>query len=324
MEFYEIMIEPLSAFGTPLKGDTLFGQFCWQAFYKADLLKSTFEEVIAKYPNKPFAVFSSAFPVLLSESEKTYLLKQPDVPILKGLTEDRKTFRKRAKESRKKKWISVNEDLKIDFKNMRESHDKKKDKENDEWVKTVERTHNSINRMTGTTGKDSFAPYITTATYYAPETTMVVFVVIDEDQTDIERVCQGLTRIGKQGFGRDASTGMGRFKIVEKNRRPDYDKTDVTAIYTLAPSVPGNETFSKEYFKCFVRFGKHGDQLALARNPFKKPVMMADEGAIYELGQDKSVLDKPYIGKAVTNVSNEKNTVVQGYAPYLPVKNWIQ
>ena len=30
MKLYAIVIETHSGFGTPLKGDTLFGQFCWE------------------------------------------------------------------------------------------------------------------------------------------------------------------------------------------------------------------------------------------------------------------------------------------------------
>ena len=47
---------------------------------------------------------------------------------------------------------------------------------------------------------------------------------------------------------------------------------------------------------------------------------MADEGAVF-IPNDKGVFDKPYIGRAVTGVSKaEPSSVVQGYAPYLPLK----
>jgi hypothetical protein len=46
---------------------------------------------------------------------------------------------------------------------------------------------------------------------------------------------------------------------------------------------------------------------------------MADEGAVFYPASDM-VPDKPYIGTAVTGLSQvEKNTVGQGYGLYLPL-----
>ena len=62
------------------------------------------------------------------------------------------------------------------------------------------------------------------------------------------------------------------------------------------------------------------DSLANARNPFKNPVIMADEGAVF-IPKDKTVLKEPYIGRSISDVSKaDQNTVVQGYAPYLLMK----
>ena len=57
MKLYEIIIKPESGFGTPLKGDTIFGHFCWQAVYNPDLLNGGFDKRIACYGQRPFAVF---------------------------------------------------------------------------------------------------------------------------------------------------------------------------------------------------------------------------------------------------------------------------
>ena len=47
---------------------------------------------------------------------------------------------------------------------------------------------------------------------------------------------------------------------------------------------------------------------------------MTDEGAVF-IPRSKDIFDKPYIGKAITGVSKAcKNTVVQGYSPYIPMK----
>jgi CRISPR-associated protein Csm4 len=74
------------------------------------------------------------------------------------------------------------------------------------------------------------------------------------------------------------------------------------------------------YFAPFTRFGRHGDVLAKSSNPFKNPVIMADEGAIFMPADLDRTMNKPYIGTAVTNISKaEPNAVTQGYSLYIPV-----
>ena len=49
MKLYDVTIHPLSAFGTPLKGDTLFGQFCWQVAYDPGLVDGGLEKNLDRY-----------------------------------------------------------------------------------------------------------------------------------------------------------------------------------------------------------------------------------------------------------------------------------
>jgi len=171
--------------------------------------------------------------------------------------------------------------------------------------------------MTGTTGEGQFTPYSKENTYYIPGTILAIFGLVDEDATDIERTVKGLERIGSWGFGRDASIGMGRFAVVGKEEL--VLNTDSPAFYSLAPSVPDMELIEKVYLNTFTRFGKHGDNLACSKNPFKNPVIMADEASVF-IPKDKR-LEKPYMGSAVSGVSKAMpETVVQGYTPYLPIK----
>ena len=181
--------------------------------------------------------------------------------------------------------------------------------------------HNTINRLTGTTGEGGFAPFAVEQNVFYPETELALFVGIDEDLIKIEQVLEGLERIGLVGFGKDASTGLGRFDMGEE---AEVDLSSLgsgspNACYTLAPSVPEKELFSEMFFSPFTRFGRHGDVLAKSGKPFKNPVIMADEGAVL-MPNNNDVFKKPYIGRAVRNVSKaEPNTVVQGYSLYIPV-----
>ncbi len=329
MKFYEITIRPLSAFGTSLKGDTIFGHFCWQAAYESSLVDGGIEKALAQYGEKPFAVFSSAYPKFEREAAR-YLLKRPDLPLswlFPASEESREQHYENMKKRKKEKWMLLDSTLKIEINNIRFLSDKDLLNESkriagqapgEHLLAEFLRPHNTINRLTGTTGTGEFAPYSILSHYYLPETELALFVLVDEEMTTIDAIIHGLDRIGQFGFGKDASTGMGRFRIMDKNELALPDGKGANAFYTLSPCVP--EHFEQIYFTPFIRFGKHGDRLAGGGNPFKNPVIMADEGAVILPGKGTS-FDKPYVGRAVRNVSKvQPEAVVQGYTPYLPVK----
>jgi CRISPR-associated protein Csm4 len=90
------------------------------------------------------------------------------------------------------------------------------------------------------------------------------------------------------------------------------------ACFTLSPSVPEANLYHQQYFVPFTRFGRHGDRLARSKNPFKVPVVMADEGAVFVPCEQK-VFSRPYLGRAIHDVSLVQfNAVAQGYSIYLP------
>lgn len=339
MKIYGITIQPLSPFGTPLKGDTLFGHFCWQAAEDADLLKGGLDKWIDCYDSDPFAVFSSACPVLMRNAETVYAVNRPS-----GLQPDdeakldRREKVKRNKLAKKQKWLLLNQDLKInmDADNLQSDTDlfnlflKNLDavdakqlrllaKKEQKLCVPVTRAHNSINRLTMTTGSGEFAPFSHDNFQFLPGLQLMIFVAVNEEAMDAQSLQTGFERIGSWGYGRDASTGLGRFSVVsvEEQSWPQADN-DTTACYTLAPSVPQKETFVKRNATPFTRFGRHGSTLASSTNPFKNPVIMADEGAVlYPVA--RGIFAKPYIGTAVKNVSAvAPQTVVQGYSLYLP------
>jgi CRISPR-associated protein Csm4 len=326
VKLHEIVLKPLSAFGTPMKGDTFFGHFCWQALHQPDILKGGFDDHIAAYRDRPFVVFSSAC-LKISNGERGYFLKRPEMPFacFTSADEDRKTRIIAAKDQKNKKWMFVGEELRIDPSRIQFITDNELSRrlgvEAEEVALIFSQPHNSINRMTGKTGEGSmFAPYEKENIYYPPGCELSVFVLVDENATDIEKVTSAVENIGKWGFGRDASSGKGRFKVSSVHSLSFPDTVDANACYSLAPALPRAGDFEKMYFRPFVRFGKHGDRLAVSKNPFKNPVILADEGGAF-FPADRTKFEKPYIGSAITGLSKvQPQTVFQGYAPYLPMK----
>ncbi len=340
MKVYEFTLRPLSAFGTPLKGDTIFGQFCWQVANDHSLASGPLPELLADYSTNPFLVFSSAFPVFTEGGRRTYALRIPSLPIewLFEVSDDRVRIMER-KELKKKRWMLLSMDDGLDVLSGRDdmflsdgellerirscmsTHLRSRPVDTG-LVVSLKRSHNTINRLTGTTGTGTFAPFTLEDHVYMPGTELVVFAGIDESRIDVAGVRMYLQRIGLLGFGRDASTGRGRFEVLD-TREVWLDRMGSTspgACYTLSPCVPGTDEFRDIFFTPFTRFGRHGDVLARSSNPFKSPVIMADEGAVMVPSSD-GVFSRPYVGRAVKGISKvEGGTVSQGYSLYIPVR----
>ncbi len=248
---------------------------------------------------------------------------------------DRKAFMKQRKANAGRKWLLIPENLRISLnaENYRSDkdivatafgemspetkHALRSGGKNHFCMEHVQ-PHNTINRLTMTTGEVPFVPFSLSSFYYYPETKLALFVLIDEEATDIIRVRTALERIGQFGFGRDASAGMGRFTLEDDNLKEVSAATGDNACYTLAPVIPEEGIYRHSFFTPFTRYGRHGDVLATSPHPFKNPVIMADEGAVF-IPVHKEALKKPYWGKPACNVSKTiPQAVVQGYAPCLP------
>ncbi len=157
--------------------------------------------------------------------------------------------------------------------------------------------------------------------FYRPGIQLVIFAWIDPQALSLGQLREALSRIGQFGYGRDASTGCGRFGVeaIRQLEPPSADRAN--ACYALSPVLPESGTFRKVYHRPFVRFGRHGDALARSRNPYKNPVLMADEGAVL-VPKAKSAFGKPYLGRPVTSDLSlaMPQTVLQGYSLYLPFR----
>ena len=343
MKTYEITIKPLSGFGTPLKGDTIFGHICWQTAYDDKLFSRPIETLLADYSTNPFLVISSAYPIAYEGTASVYMLRRPDLPLdnlfdFSGM--EKKSIIDKRKKLKAKKWMPLRESQSLEsFKDIKYLNEKElfeifsgsltADLQKDAWNKGVKsfiadysQPHNAINRLTGTTGEGGFAPFAVDQKIYFPQTELSIFVGIG-DRITVKQVEDALIRIGEIGFGKDASTGLGKYEVcdVDEIDLKSFGSSEPNACYTLSPCVPEKNVFLRSFFSPFTRFGRHGDILAKSKNPFKNPVIMADEGAIL-IPKEKDVFTKPYIGTAVTNISlaAEHKAVMQGYSLYIPVR----
>ncbi|TAN45547.1 MAG: hypothetical protein EPN22_02260 [Nitrospirae bacterium] len=332
MKTYSLTIKPLSGFGTPLKGDTLFGHICWQAAYDEALFGKSIDALLSDYALNPFMVVSSAYP----KFGDLYALRRPHLPFHMLFAEAGQTLNEKMrnrKELKKKEWILVSAEQRFEttrsaaykdsqeLLNMAAGHKKQRQNSRKTILADFAQPHNTINRMTGTTGEDRFAPFSVDQTVFTPDLELVVFVGLRED-IKIKDAEKALRQIGETGFGKDASTGLGRFAVggCEEIDLNSLGSSNPTGCYTLAPCLPQKDKFYNTYFSPFTRFGRHGDVMAKSGKPFKNPVIMADEGSVF-MPLSSELFNRKYIGTAISGVSKaQPETVVQGYSLFIPVR----
>jgi len=297
-----------TSLGTPLAGDTLFGQLCWalrEAKGDAELTRR-----LEGYAHgRPWAVVSDGFPA--------GHLPKPTLPLHFEPQAD-PTARKAAKA---KRWIPVLHAGAPLSALLGSAVDDA----------TAYRAaphagmqpHNTLNRLTGSTGEGAFAPYSMPQTFFAPGQHIDVYLVLDEERFQVDDAKHLLSAIGASGFGRDASIGLGKFAVAQIERTTFITPGNANASWTLGPCVPEPTAFdaARSYWRAVTRFGRHGNAHALAGNPFKTPVLMATTGAIFTPAGAFS--PRAFIGQGLGGNGSlskaEPATVHQGYAPVLPI-----
>jgi CRISPR-associated protein Csm4 len=342
MKIYELIIVPRSPFGTPLKGDTIFGQYCCQLAEDPTLLNGDFQQCIDEYSAKPFAIFTTAWPRFSVNGEKLTAVRRPNLPARRdGSTPfNRREKLESRKRNKKSDWLLLGENLTVslDASRFRSGPElfalwesslpvqvRKRYFRLPEECKTVVfhsfQQHNSINRLTGTTDRGEFAPFTHENHVYLPDMELVVWVAADSVVVSPDNLKLAMQRMGNFGFGRDASAGLGRFQVksLVEIDWPEMENGHQLCL-TLGPCVPDMQKFARCYCTPFTRYGRHGGSHAVSSIPFKKPVVMADEGAIMIPGEPQKV-DGCYLGTGVSGISfAEKNTVMQGYSLFLPCR----
>ncbi len=328
MQYLLLVIKPRSAFATPLKGDTLFGQLCWAL--RDRLGESNLRKLLQGYTEgRPFAVVSDALP------ERCW--PRPVVPpALFGDIDP--TQRKATKE---REWLPQNEfDRPIGEWPRRMVEDPRHTgdvADSAESVRTTRRPlikhetrfRNSIDRRSGTTGDEGFAPYGVEQFRYREGTRLACHIVYDADRIDTDAIREAMVDIGELGFGRDATVGLGRFRVEDSEHNGQaalpLSQDDATSWLTLAPTAPQGIGWKPErcWYRPFTRFGRHGNAAVHLGNPFKAPVLLANTGAV--LTPRHHYRSRLFVGQGLGGASQPLSrtipeTVHQGYAPVIGIR----
>ncbi len=313
MKRYRLALRPLTPFGTPLAGDTLFGHLCWAATQRRG--ESGLADLLAGYTDgRPWAVLSDAFPA--------GTLPRPTLPVgVAGLDID----------PRDRKALKAIEWLPADECHLPVA----------QWIRSAAAdglggapehrsisrvavtTRNTINRLTGTTGRDQFAPRQIDQICFGPDVMLDLYAVLDEQRMAVEEFRVLLADVGRWGFGRDASTGLGKFTIEGLAEVPEAAPS--RHAMALAPCAfdPGVIDPDGCWWLPVTRFGRHGGTAALGGGggPFKRPLMLARTGAVIRWRQPcVAIWHGSGLGGTRQPISAAiPATVHQGYAPLVSI-----
>ena len=294
--------------GTPLAGDTLFGQCCW-ALREAEGEAELTRRLDGYTQGQPWLIVSDGFPA-------GYLPK----PTLPQHFEPQSDPAVR-KDAKNKRWVPVTctsaalNILLAGAVSSAAAYGKA--------PRSTVQPHNTLNRLTGTTGELAFAPYTMPQTVHVPGQRIDIYLVLEEDRLTVEQACRLLAAIGAAGFGRDASIGLGKFSLESIEPASFTAPVNANAFWTLAPCAPQSQGFdgANSYWRVLTRFGRHGNTYALSGNPFKTPVLMAAAGAVFT--PEETFTPRLFIGQGLGGEGRlsktESATVHQGYAPVLSI-----
>ncbi len=278
MKSLRLTIKFESSLGSLLLSDTIFGHFCWE--YRDIFGEERLKELLDDFENNPFIVFSDGFvkgtipmpflkPKSLDEMKEYFLKRDKNID-----------YYSKAKNLKKSGFVDVdfldsvrgNLELFALYDYIHESS-----------TETVHFVRNSVNRISNIVREGL---YSTIETFYKEPVDF--YVKYDDSRVDKKTIEKVFKSIGKFGFGRDKSTGKGRFKVVEVENEPEIlaRKSKKTFI-SLSSGVPDDDC-EILYGKTFTKFGKHG-RGPMLKNPFKNPVILFRSGSVFKFRNKKDV-----------------------------------
>ncbi|MBP5452389.1 MAG: CRISPR-associated protein Csm4 [Treponema sp.] len=291
MKLYKVTLQLQSPLVTPLKGDTIWGHVVWGIANHAgdEAVKSFLDECKSEEPS---FIVSSAFP--------HNMLCRPMPPVPKR--EKNMTPDKYAQIKRSKKNIYVNSSLYIN------GNTKENDEGETKVFEIVDITHNTINRFSNTVNDGGL---YAVSEQWSKRDLFDIYVISSYESSRVRQLCEWAF---ENGFGADASTGKGNISIIG-NPEIVVPKNNTDTYMALAPFVlPQDSYISDLRADTFVRTGKLGGAFVSSMHPWKKTVILYNEGAVL-----KSEKPLQFIGNLLENVHSDSRICQSGFAPVIPI-----
>ena len=307
MKLYKATIRPITAFSSPIQGDTLFGYMCWE--YLNAFGEDELNTLLSDYYTPPQGIdWETRPPFVVSDALPSGFLPRPNVPLSLLTNTDSVDNIKALKKSRHVPRSVLCEPL---------------NQWGDEITDILQDYHythsySTVNRKTSLI----MGNYNQKLIQYPDKTHFDIYFCIDTGLINVWTVEYLLSVVGTMGYGALKSRGLGKFTLESfEEDKFDYN-TSSNAYLTLACHYPEPDTYTdNSYYKTTSKFGKHGDVGALSKQAYKSPVLLCTTGAV--MTPEKMDKDRLYIGMGLGGngelSGSIAKTVHQAYAPVVPI-----
>ncbi len=314
MKSLKIKLKPSSSFGTKFQSDTMFGQFCWMYGYLKGFKK--LEGIIKDINENHFVAFSDGFTndMLPKPIIEPYKFEAGE---LKNAKEYKKTEFIQADFLIKNRYNLKDKDIFDDWLKFKSNSERKNIAQPEILTENI--LKNSVNRIAGTTFDGQL--YNSEEIFFNADNILITFYVKYNDAIiTLKEIKNIVSLIGELGFGRDASTGKGRFRIDDGDSSITDEPEELkyfegsNAFMTLSHGIPHNLCENGldcelNYGKIITKFPKHGGFLSNG-DYFKNPFVVYRTGSTFLINNINNV--KEIYGKALNNISRHGDNHIQG------------
>ncbi len=281
-----IRIRLLSPLGSPLVSGSLFGHYCW-----------TIRQLRGEDGLESFLAGIEASPVVFSDAFPAGCVPVPLLPLYRP-PNDEQLDTDAAKTLAKRQFVTLGSFLKA--RNSLNPAQVAKLESGKAALTTQRMAHNRIDRLTGTTPAAGGLYFVDEDWPAEDGAELDIYV---RAQQPPEEIGERFAVMGRQGFGRDASTGRGQFQVLQAVQEPGLN-------------VPGNrwvswsrgclsEGIRDPRYRLYTHYGKLGGLWATAERPFKYPITLWRPGATFAAATDAT----PF-GRLLRGIHKEKTQIV--------------
>lgn len=276
MNWYVITLRALSPLATPLQGDTVWGHICW------GILDHEGEQNLHQFLD----AYKASVPLALSDGFPAGMLPMPALApwTPEGATDV--TTLHRLKKLKRQRYLAQERLLSgtpLSVQSLLAETGAEQIKETDKH-KLEERAHNTINRITGRTLEEG-GFFSSTEIWPVPGARYEIYAV---GTISRERLQQLISWGLETGYGADTSTGKGALAVDNVSPwTPPQQGNRCLALGQFVPMQAGDVPDLRA--DTLTKYPKLGRELALAGNPFKKPLVLYKAGATFRRSNDTQV-----------------------------------
>lgn len=303
MELYKQTLRLESSLVTSLKGDTIWGHIAWGiAVHEGEQAITAFLEEAKRAPN---LIVSSAFPAGYLCKPYPAPRKRTEMLSLTKYADIKK--QKKQRYAVASEYLSVTTHPLMAGASKPEPHTVKQP-----YFTSDTRMHNSIDRYSSTVMEGNL---YTATELWASHSFFDMYIL---SSFSPERLTQLLTWAFENGYGADASIGKGKISL-SGTLEPVQAHTNSSRYMALAPFVvPDAAGVTELRAELFLRTGKIGGAFASSLSPYKKTVLLYDEGAVFT-----SATPIQYMGALLQNVHTDPRICQAAFAPVIPITDSI-